>query len=538
MRPLDYLQFELHLSAHAAGVYIAAVLHSPAGEAVTQMTWPWSSAHFAQQLQTLQTMLTATPTIGASQFARSFGEMLFRSLFDGDVGACFEASKATARTQGKGLRINLRIDPPALLGAPWELLFDPRAAEFIALTRDTPLVRYLAVPQPIQPLAVTPPLRILGLAASPPGVPKLDLVQERLRLDQALAPVVGQGRAEVVWLPGQDWRTLQQSLQGDIWHMIHFVGHAFYDAARGEGTLLLAGEDGAPWPLGATELARLLDRQPGLRLVVLNACEGARGDEQQAFSSLGAALVRRGLPAVIAMQYPISDRAALEFSRSFYGALAAGLPVEAATGEARKAMSLSTPYSLEWLAPVLFLRASDGRLWDGPAGGEDHAPTDATRRAQQALPMQQEVAPQANANIQIGGSVSGSTIITGSDNQVVTGGASAPTTSNADDARWFEEQFEQLRFALRTLRGQMDRTTLQMAELQLKLLQGEFAKSSTNHSPDVTEIVDALEWLLKHVPDLTQPLRRFLRAPVTRRALEKTGPGRDVAVQRLYRFIQ
>ena len=122
-------------------------------------------------------------------------------------------------------------------------------------------------------------------------------------------------------------------------------------------------------------MGRLLADHTSLRLAVLNACEGARGDGQTRFSSTAAILVQRGLTAVLAMRAAISDQAAIEFTQSFYGALAVGLPVDAAVSEARKAMSLERPDSVEWSLPVLFMRAEDGHLWrlDAPPepGGDD-----------------------------------------------------------------------------------------------------------------------------------------------------------------------
>ena len=75
-------------------------------------------------------------------------------------------------------------------------------------------------------------------------------------------------------------------------------------------------------------------------------------------------LVRKGTPAVIAMQYEITDAAAVELSRAFYVAIRAGLPVDAALTEARKAVALWLPGTVEWGTPVLHLRAQDGRIFD------------------------------------------------------------------------------------------------------------------------------------------------------------------------------
>jgi hypothetical protein len=115
--------------------------------------------------------------------------------------------------------------------------------------------------------------------------------------------------------------------------------------------------------LSATQLGRLLADHRSLRLAGLNACEGARGSDRDVFSSTAAILVRRGIPAVLAMQYEITDRAAIEFARTFYEALADAMPVDAAVAEARKAISLAVANAVEWGTPVLYMHSPDGVLF-------------------------------------------------------------------------------------------------------------------------------------------------------------------------------
>src|SRR6185437_14419029 len=99
-------------------------------------------------------------------------------------------------------------------------------------------------------------------------------------------------------------------------------------------------------------------------LVVLNACQGAQASATDVFSSTAATLLRRGIPAVLAMQFEISDAAAIEFGRSFYSAVADGLPVDAAVSEARSAVSYAIDGTLEWGTPVMYMRSPDGRIFD------------------------------------------------------------------------------------------------------------------------------------------------------------------------------
>ncbi len=62
------------------------------------------------------------------------------------------------------------------------------------------------------------------------------------------------------------------------------------------------------------------------------------------------------------MQAEITDRAAIDLTRTFYTALATGRPVDAALTQARVALAANG--SDEWAIPVLFSRSPDNRLFD------------------------------------------------------------------------------------------------------------------------------------------------------------------------------
>ena len=96
---------------------------------------------------------------------------------------------------------------------------------------------------------------------------------------------------------------------------------------------------------------------------MLNACEGARSDASDPFAGVAQSLIQQGLPAVVAMQFEITDDAAIIFARELYGAIADGYPLEAALAEARGAIRDEGNLT-EWGTPVLYSRAPDGRLFD------------------------------------------------------------------------------------------------------------------------------------------------------------------------------
>ncbi|HHY58380.1 MAG TPA: CHAT domain-containing protein [Chloroflexi bacterium] len=386
----DYASFDIDLGPAEGGAYALSVLDSPAGVVRTRFVTPFTDAdlHAWHALVTasmpaargLTGTLPAAPAswsggqtpsssrrmTEAEQRAVEWGLRLSTALFDAQVHALYRESRRRAAAAKQGLRIKLRVRAPELAVLPWELLLDPDAPIsdpcFLALSRQTPVVRFLEVGQAAEPLAVRGALRILAMGASPADLTPIDIESERRHLAAAFPRWNHLVRVE--WVAGQDWRSLQERLQaGGPYHVFHFIGHAFFDGVSNTGYIALADAAGQPELRTANELADLLADHPTLKLIVLNACESAEGSPRDLTSSIAATLVTRGFPAVAAMQTSVSDRAAIEFARSFYRAISNRLPVDAACTEARKAMHLAAGHTLEWVIPTLYMRAADGRLF-------------------------------------------------------------------------------------------------------------------------------------------------------------------------------
>jgi len=87
-----------------------------------------------------------------------------------------------------GLRLRLRFTrTPELADLPWEYLYNAARNRFFSLSVDTPIVRYLDLPQSLRPLAIKPPLRVLVMISSPSNYPQLDVEQEWKKLNAAFA---------------------------------------------------------------------------------------------------------------------------------------------------------------------------------------------------------------------------------------------------------------------------------------------------------------------------------------------------------------
>ncbi len=367
-----YLDFLIEVSGGSEQNY-TIVVRSDAGEARQTTTFPLTPAaleNYALKLENVSFPLRNglhKVLDSNEQTVQTFGRMLFDFLLPGETRTLYYECLREAHHHNRGIRIKLSLQSPALAALPWEFLYDLRRRDFICLDPYTSLVRYTELPQTIPALAVVPPLQILGIIADPVDMQtRLDVQAEKRQISHAVRALEEQGLVQLTWLEGHTWRDLQRMMRIEEvpWHIFHFIGHGGFDEERQEGFIVLADEESHAHRLYASQLARLLARQrASLRLVLLNACEGARTGAQNLFSSIAATLINSGVPAVLAMQYEIADAAAVEFATAFYESLADNLPVDAAVAEARNAINFRNAHSWEWGIPVLYLRTPDGRLF-------------------------------------------------------------------------------------------------------------------------------------------------------------------------------
>jgi hypothetical protein len=295
-----------------------------------------------------------------------FGRRLFESVFVGPVALCYARSLISAADQGRGLRIRLRLtDVPELLDLPWELLFDAARGGFVASSNRTPVIRYLDLALPLEPLAVEGPLRMLVVVSSPKDLPRLDVRVEWDRLSWALRQLSSAGRVAVDRLEVATLEELRRTLRTGHHHVLHYIGHGGFDHEAGQGVLVLEAHDESSARVRAEDLSDALGESETLRLIVLNTCEGARGSVVDPFAGTAQALVARGIPAVVAMQFEVTDAAAVGFASGFYTATAAGAAVDDAVTEARLAM-LTQGDGSEWATPVLYTHAEDTAIFALP----------------------------------------------------------------------------------------------------------------------------------------------------------------------------
>lgn len=368
-----YSDFWIKIEARVDRGYRVSVIQSPAGGGSEILPFDIDAAKPGAR-SPLQTLVRSTATRDVSlddeplPEPRDVGRALFDGLFSGAIRSLFDKSLGMAQAKGTGLRIKLQIDPEdpdlaPLVALPWEMMYFHGTREYLSLSEATPVVRFLDVQRPYERPPFTEPLRVLVAMANPEGSAHLDLQKERAAIETTWAKLP---HVEVKILDHATRESLLETLSEQAYHVLHFMGHGGFNGDSGEGVLLLETATGAATQMSGMALGVLLRDMPAMRLVFLNACDTARltgTEERDPFAGVASALVMAGVPAVLAMQFPVTDAAAVAFSDGFYAALARQRPVDAAVTAGRKAVHDARPTSMEWATPVLFMRAPDGYLF-------------------------------------------------------------------------------------------------------------------------------------------------------------------------------
>jgi hypothetical protein len=338
------------------GIYPVSVIQSTAGQASGVFALPLSpreietALHRMRNLDTDETMLM------------EFGARLFSALFSGDVLSRYAESVGISRAkEHKGLRIRLHIQAPELAGLPWELMYNSEKREFLGLSKQALVTRYVHVPRPPAPLHTDHPLRILIAIASPEDLLTLDSEAEVARIKEALAVPLEQDLIQFTVLRNTTARALRKALL-EPYHVLHFIGHGAFD--DGVGSLMFEDEGGDAVPVSGGTLGTLLKNTP-VQLVLLNACQSAQDSPNpQALAGVGPSLVEAGIPAVVAMQFVIGEDSARVLAEDFYEMLSRYVPVDECVAHARQGLMLETGVrNVDWATPVLYLRAPDGVIF-------------------------------------------------------------------------------------------------------------------------------------------------------------------------------
>jgi tetratricopeptide (TPR) repeat protein len=363
------------------------ISHQPAGlqHSTGQAIW---QLHRARRRRGSEQPMRAAPApainpaetpLHAAQLA--VGAALTRDLLDGEAGHGLVRAVVAAESQGVALELGLQV-VEELADLPWETLRLPTTGDAavsgppLALHPNVQLFRAPATEDPAPAITIPGPLRILVAIGSPEEQNRrgelLDMELELKLILDAVEPARRKGGAVVRVLQRGTAAAIREALEGERYHVLHISCHAR------PGELVLEDTNGARDMVSAERLCNdglPAGRQPSL--VVLAGCgtalTGQAEEEKEPLPALARSLLARGIPAVVAMQGPVSDRYASQLGASFYHDLATMEQPQPLLALCRARRRLEQercdgsglPVELaEWATPTLHLRGPSIPLYD------------------------------------------------------------------------------------------------------------------------------------------------------------------------------
>ena len=308
------------------------------------------------------------------------GMHLYHVLFSPKIEAFYEKHLDDV-PKDERMRVQLRFLGNAieLANLPWEYLYYPdtetRRGYFLSTSVDLVLSRSISH----QKLAFPPEkeLRLLIVVSSPPplainATPIITEIQALtkdcpLQVETLDEPTVGK---------------FQKALEDIKPHIVHFIGDGRFDRSSGKGEIALLGSDaaGALWKEDKEFADYFIQAKCIPRLVFLHLSEEKMADLNASFAGLAPKLLHANIQTVVAMQYPISGPAAIDFTKVFYRELMRGTPVDDAVQAGRARVKLlssqKTSAVRDFGTPVLYMYSSDPLIQppdQRPGGAVDQA---------------------------------------------------------------------------------------------------------------------------------------------------------------------
>lgn len=355
--------FAIEVTALQDDLYHLAV-QCPDGEFTTEAISPFDRTELRDFLSLLSGIQNDTPTFEMQQKTRLFGEKLFTFL----IGSHPEIRRAyqTALERAGSYRLFVRISSEKagrFAALPWEFLHDPDRG-FLALSRQTPIIRWKPGLDPRPPAPLIHPMRVLVVIPSPPNYPVLQVGTEWQQLLTSTTHLRESGLLQLDLLERATWSALRRQLRAEDYQIIHYIGYSRFDAATQQGFLALEDDSNisSSRPVSAMELGNEMGPQSTVRLVILNTRQTTSIPDGKAPLAISIQLLQCGIAGVLAALLPLSQKSDAALNTAFYTPLCEGHPVEAALNVARQAVVEQTQSS-DWGKLALFLRAPYGHLF-------------------------------------------------------------------------------------------------------------------------------------------------------------------------------
>jgi hypothetical protein len=186
------------------------------------------------------------------------------------------------------------------------------------------------------PITSSEQIKVLLVFANPRGTDSLQLGREERAIRESIQLSTYREKIAITTCHAATIHDFRRALLANEFQIIHISGHGSPSNSLpgSHYGVLLENEIGERKWVSPTALAELLQAYtPPIQCVLLNACD----------SIYSGQIMSQNFPFVIAMEGPISDQAAIEFSRGFYDAVGTGRTIDFAYEEGCRTVNLTVP---------------------------------------------------------------------------------------------------------------------------------------------------------------------------------------------------
>jgi hypothetical protein len=249
----------------------------------------------------------------------AFGRQLFEFLFRGSLLQLYN------RLPAGPISMQVLSDSPELREVPWEYLAMPDRMP--TPHRERCVIRVLptcGVDRP-KPKKAHEKISVLFVSADPLDQPGVDWSDVQAVMHRTLMTQMP-GEATIDVVEGATRNELLKAITRKKFNVFHFFGHG--DLRNGIGHLVLQDtRTGKSDFLSAEDLAVALAGKE-VQLAMLSACMTSAGKYDDDFGMIATALIRAGIPAVVANQYSITTKSIASFVGEIYTLLAQGAGID------------------------------------------------------------------------------------------------------------------------------------------------------------------------------------------------------------------
>lgn len=322
--------------------------------------WISQTLEWEERTRTSTSNNSSVQRTSGQEFIEKIGCDIFNSLFSADVMHNWRSSIPIGDNRSVRVVFETHMDnagemasvPIEAMKTPYPVsLVQPGVQDSLVLAENLSVVRSIQEGRlfGVPSLDVDLPLRLLVFGSNPSTLPirnQLDVKGELRGIREALEQMGDGIQMEIVESTDATFGRLD-ALTSDF-QVFHFIGHGRVEGGVGQ-MLFDDGGGGLAWR-DISDVTQLL-LGTNIRLVVLNGCRTA-----------AIPIFACQFPAVVGMQFRITDDAAKGFARGMYRELADSGQLDRAVWSGRREIWKSQKENVrnEFSTPVLYMRSDEG----------------------------------------------------------------------------------------------------------------------------------------------------------------------------------